>query len=509
VSQGTHDDHAEIHRQLSRIARGGAVNLIGAVVSALSSFAFVVVVTNNFDSATAGMLFSATSAFLILAGIAMLGTDAGLARFLLRSEVVGRSSDVRTCIRIARRPVVFTSVGLAIVAFAAADWLAPIIGLASDDGPTVLRLLAAVLPAAVLSDFSLSATRALGRMRTTVLVEKTSRALSQPLGAAIVAGLGGGLVWLAIAWGLPYVAVVLVSIYLLGRQLRDRQPVHRVRLARARVLSREFWKFTWPRGVARASQIALQRADIVIVAALLSPLDAAVYTAATRFVVLGQFGVQAVQQVLQPQLSRLLARQQQAVVRDIFQTSTAWSIALAWPLYVLTACAAPLYLEIFGFDYSAEGTVVVVVMALAMLLATAAGPVDTLLLMSGRSMLSLANNVAALVIDVALCFALIPAIGIAGAAVAWATAIVVKNALAFVQVRMAFDFGGLGAGSVRMCVANVVCFALPVLMLTLGPGLSWLGFALVASAGGVCYGYLIWRHRRLVRLAAFRSLRGA
>jgi O-antigen/teichoic acid export membrane protein len=507
VSQVAQDGTTETHRQLSRIARGGAVNMIGAVVSAGASFLFVVVVTNSFDSATAGMLFSATSAFLILAGIALLGTDAGLARFLLRSEVVGRPSDIRTCIRIARRPVVVASTMLAFLVLLSADWLAPVIGLNRDDGPTVLRLLALVLPAAVLSDFSLSATRALGRMRTTVLVEKIFRAVSQPVGAAIVAALGGGLIGLSIAWGIPYVAVVLVSIYLLGRQLRDRQAVKRVRLARTRALNTEFWTFTWPRAVARVSQISLQRADIVIVAALLSPSDAAFYTAATRFVVLGQFGVQAVQQVLQPWLSQLLAREQEAVVRDVFQTSTAWSIALAWPLYVLAACAAPLYLEIFGAEYTAGGIGVVVVMALAMLVATAAGPVDTMLLMSGRSILSLANNVAALLIDLVLCFVLIPAIGIAGAAIAWASAVVVKNGLAFAQVRTALGLSGFGAAALRMCAANFVCFALPVLGLTLGPGLSWPTFALVAAAGSICYVYLIWRHRDLVKLAAFRSLR--
>ncbi len=45
-------------------------------------------------------------------------------------------------------------------------------------------------------------------------------------------------------------------------------------------------------------QIAIQRADIIIVAALISPSAAAVYTAATRFVVLGQFSSMAIQRVL-------------------------------------------------------------------------------------------------------------------------------------------------------------------------------------------------------------------
>ncbi len=107
---------------------------------------------------------------------------------------------------------------------------------------------------------------------------------------------------------------------------------------------------------------------------------------------------------------------------------------MSWPLYLVTACAAPLYLQIFGSGYRADGVSVVVVMAIAMMLAMAAGPLDTLLLMAGGSTASLANTIVALVIDIGLCFILIPRWGILGAAVAWAASVVVRNALTFVQV---------------------------------------------------------------------------
>ena len=63
-----------------------------------------------------------------------------------------------------------------------------------------------------------------------------------------------------------------------------------------------------PRAIARVTQTALKRSDIVLVAALASPADAALYTAATRFIVLGQLFVQSVQQALSPHLSALFAR---------------------------------------------------------------------------------------------------------------------------------------------------------------------------------------------------------
>ena len=105
---------AASHSQLGRIARGGALNLVGSVVSAVSSFLLVVAVANYFDENTAGMLFAATSLFVILEALTGLGTDTGLARFLLRCEAQGRYGDVATVIRSALTPVAAISIGCAV-----------------------------------------------------------------------------------------------------------------------------------------------------------------------------------------------------------------------------------------------------------------------------------------------------------------------------------------------------------------------------------------------------------
>ena len=67
-------------------------------------------------------------------------------------------------------------------------------------------------------------------------------------------------------------------------------------------------------------------------------------------------------------------------------------MAVSWPLYVGVAAAPLVYLGVFGPEYADNGLAVVVVMSLAMMFAVATGPVDTLLLMSGRSALSLINS---------------------------------------------------------------------------------------------------------------------
>ena len=50
-------------RDLSRLARGGVVNLAGSLVNAIANFALVVVITRGFDLGTAGAFLEATAMF--------------------------------------------------------------------------------------------------------------------------------------------------------------------------------------------------------------------------------------------------------------------------------------------------------------------------------------------------------------------------------------------------------------------------------------------------------------
>ena len=73
----------------------------------------------------------------------------------------------------------------------------------------------------------------------------------------------------------------------------------------AQANARSFWLFTAPRGLANLAQNVLQSIDIVLVAAMLGAVEAAVYTAATRFLVIGQLGGVAISRASQAKFTEL------------------------------------------------------------------------------------------------------------------------------------------------------------------------------------------------------------
>ncbi|UUW90295.1 polysaccharide biosynthesis C-terminal domain-containing protein [Nocardioides sp. WV_118_6] len=486
-------------RHLRAVARGSAATLAGAVLSTLAGFGLVLVVTRSVTPDTAGRFFAVTAVFLVALAAAGLGTDTGLARFVLRDD---RPEAVRALVRTAAVPVLATAVLLALA-----------LGLWWPDA----RALMWALPLAAATDLCLAAVRAHALFRATVLIDRIVRPAVQIafVAVAILLHLPGA--GLAAAWGAAYAVSAVLALgslrHVVGRGRRGAG----AGAARddAVVGRRDYWRFTAPRAIARIAQVGVQRLDIVLVAWLLSPTDAAVYTVATRFVVFGQLANQAVSSVVQPRFTMILATEADdapALVSRVFGVSTCWSVLLAWPVYLAVAAAPAAYLGWFGASYTkGEAVVVAVVMAAGMLLAVASGPVDTLLLMTGRSGLSLANTLVALALDVGLCLLLVPRIGIAGAAVAWVIAVVVRCVLAVLQLRADIGLRLPVADLVLAAALPIGCVGVPVALLALVAGLSPIGWLVATAVAGLGYAAVVWRLRtRLavdVFVTGFRSRR--
>jgi O-antigen/teichoic acid export membrane protein len=490
--------------QLAKLARRGTASVVGAGFSALFGVLLVVCVTNGFSPTVAGTLFAATSAFLILEALALLGTDTGLVKWLPAQLASGRAADVPRTLVISAVPVAALSLCVAGVLYAAAPALAPhLVGTdAASTMELMLRVLAVVLPVSTLLAMALAATRGTGSMRPTVVVENIGRFGGQSLAVLVVSLAGGGALALTLGWSLPYVlGLAVAGVWL--RLLVARRTTQRDTPTPWPTLTREFWAYTAPRAIARVTQTALKRSDIVIVAALAGPADAALYTAATRFVVLGQLFVQSVQQALSPQLSALFARDETKAANSVFQAATRWSMLAAWPLYLVMAGFAQTLMVVFGDGYTVASDVVII-LSLSMLFATACGPVDSVLLMAGRSWLSLANNAAALAVNVALNLVLIPLYGIRGAAISWSVAILLRNLLPLIQVKRQLGMSPFTRPTVLVGAAATACFGsvgVLVALVDLPAGDA----VVILAIGLTAYLLVTWSMRASLGLDAFRS----
>ncbi|WP_343444394.1 MATE family efflux transporter [Micromonospora schwarzwaldensis] len=491
---------------LGGAARQGFANLLGVGLAAVAGFGLNIVIARGWSVREAGMFFAATSAFMIAASAARLGTDVGTVYFVSRQRTLDRRDQIRGTILAGLLPVLAVGALLG-----AAGWLAaPALARATmpEAGPgavTALRILLAFVPLAALNDYALAACRGFGQMRPLLTVERLGRTLVQFLAVAVAAWLGlSATVALPLAWVVPYLLAAVVALIWLGR-LVGRAGRQVARPTPVGEMVGPFWRFTGPRAISSVAAIVVQRLDIVLLSALRGPADAAIYTAATRFLALGQLSSVALSSSVQHRLAAAFARGDRADARQLYQAATGWLVLLSWPAYLIFAAFAAPMLSLFGAGYDG-GRRVVVLLALTMLVATGCGMVDMVLNMAGRTAWTFYNAMGGTVLNVVANLLLIPRHGILGAALAWTLSILVTNLVPLTQLWWSMRLHPFGAGTRAAMALAVVALGLPLGVATL-LGATPPVLALVTVAGVAAYLAGAWRWRRTLHLDALRSLR--
>jgi O-antigen/teichoic acid export membrane protein len=492
-------------------ARGGLANMAGSALAGGTGVAVTWIVARALGTEQAGAFFAATAAFVLAGGIGKLGTQTGLVYWPARLRATGRDHLLGACLRTGLLPV--TAVA---VAMAAGMWFgAPQIAHLTASGTphviaehtTGLQVLAVFLPLQALTDAMLTATRGYRTMRPTVLLDRLLRSTLQLL---LVGAVGVTALWMtaslpafALAWAAPYLPVAVLAAFALRRLFLEERPrAARSRRAERRGLRREFWRFTAPRALASVAQLALQRVDVLLVAALGGLAAAAVYAVAGRFVVLIQFANQGISQSIQPRLAEALAVGDRPAANRLYRTATGWLVLVTWPVSLLVMLFARVYLAAFGDGYPA-GAHVVMVLAAAMLVATGCGMVDMVLSMAGRTSWNLVNVLVALAVTVGLDVVLIPRFGALGAAIGLACAMVANNLLPLVQVGRIAGLHPFGAGTIAAVLLSLGCFGvLPwAVTATIGSSAVSLALALALALPAYCAG--CWTLRTHLALEAF------
>jgi O-antigen/teichoic acid export membrane protein len=496
-----------VRGELRGTARGGVLNLAGAACAAMLNFLLVVVVTQAFSKAEAGVFFAATSLFLVVVALGQVGTGTGMVYFLSRARALGAVGHLRGYVRTAAVPVLVLSIclGVTLVVFA------PQVAEVSTDGDpghlaAYLRTLGLFVPVACLTQLGLSATRGLQTMRPSALVDHMARPGLQLLLVAGVAWAAAPslLVW---AWLLPFLPASAL-VWLWWRRLHARllaRPGQQTDPSSPRGLRGTFWKFTGPRAPALFAQMAMQRLDIVLVAALGGPAEAAVYAAATRFLVLGQMGNQAIATAVQPRIGAALAHDGRVLASRLYGTSTAWLVLVTWPIYLTLAVFGPFLLGVFGEGYQ-RGSGALLLLSAAMLVATGCGMVDMVLNMAGRTSWTLANTVVALILMLGLDLWLIPELGLLGAAIGWSVSRTVANLVPLAVLGLVLrihPFGSPLAAAVGAALVSYGGVSVAGRVL-LGP--TWTGLLVAGTLATVCYLVLLVCLRRPLELAALTAL---
>ena len=372
---------------LRDVARGSALNLAGAVVSAVATIGVTLVITRHFSKPVAGAFFAATSLFVIVSVVAGLGAANGVVYFVARLRSLDDQGRIPAMLRAAIRPAACVAVLSAVLVAVAARPLAwgllgghPRPGVSVMSVANALRAMAIALPFAALLDTFLSVARGYRDMRPTVLIDRLGRSSGQLLGVTI-ATVAGSAALLAPLWAAAYVpAAIAALLWLRHSRRRERQRASTAASTWAAPQPRCGRRRRWRRGPpGHPDAVAARHRPGAPGVLAIHRATLARHHGAGRHPAPGHrtgrnharpFGSRhlhrchpvpggraagnaALSLAAQPRFTELFAVGARREANRIYQATTSWLVSVTWPIYLLAIVYGPQILTVFGRSYRA------------------------------------------------------------------------------------------------------------------------------------------------------------
>lgn len=437
---------------LSSLAKSAAIVFVGSVVGKVLSLIGQVLIVRSLTPTSFGHVALAYTVVSTAAGLALLGSDKGVARLMSAKQTVNSR---RRVLRAGYTFALIASFGVAIAIFIIRFRLATYLN--DDQLPTLLMAFLPFFIASNISRVSFSALRAYKRS----LEATVARDLGPRIGALFLFGLfalsGEAFLGAVAYWVTTPIIMVLLTGYYLHGELSLRRVINR--LPDQKIIS-ELWSFSWPLAVGSSFLLLLSNVDILMIGYFMQPQSVGLYRAIqplrqiTTFVVLG-FAF-----LFLPIATEYYEDDDLDALDRIYTVSTRWIVTATFPPVLLfTLFASDVIRTFFGGEYVPAAPALAVLTA-GLFLRAIVGLNGDMTKAINRTRIELYSVVPAVLINIALNYILIPKYGITGAAIGTVVGYGVYNLLELTAIYWAVEIHPFSINNIKPLV--------PTLLFTLG-----------------------------------------
>lgn len=251
------------------------------------------------------------------------------------------------------------------------------------------------------------------------------------------------------------VAAVAVA-FLVGALLLRRALPSQLRIAAPQFRTRAWLRASLPMMLISGVWMANNYMTTLIVGVVDGPRAAGVYTVVQKGAEVIVILLYATNMPLAPAVARLHARGDHEGLQHTTERMARATLWVSAPVALAFMLLPHLYLSVFGSGFQA-GATALVILAAGQLVNAAAGPSGNVLLMTGHERIAVRGVAAGLAANVVIAVILVPTMGVTGGAIAFASSLVLWNAVLVVMARrivgvnvtafrrLAIDSGGTAA----------------------------------------------------------------
>jgi O-antigen/teichoic acid export membrane protein len=413
-----------------RVTLNAIILFGGTVLGNLFAFLFQTIIAREFGAAVYGSFSLATSMLLIIATPSMLGFPGALVKFIGEKS---NESELSGVLRLGLAiPMCISLLGSAILYFAG-EPLSTIL-FQSNDAARFVRIFAFALPAVVLARLLGATLMGFERAEGRVITEEITR------GGVL---LGGSFIVIVIGYNMFSVAIVYVISYwaagIVGLAFLFKISNFNIR-ATPQYAPKELVYFSLPLLLSSQAGLISNWIDTILVG-VITKNDSLVGVYQSSFI-LGTTVLifwKAIGGSLYPNFSKLIGQNNGEELTEKYEKGTRWAVILTTaPTLYLSIFSQNSLSIIFGPEFGVGGFALAVIV-LGNLGGVIVGPGTEVVKSLGHGRIVLLTEVIGLISNILINIALIPFVGIVGAAAGTAFASIITNLSQFLWSRRHFS----------------------------------------------------------------------
>ena len=416
-----------LEQNVLTMAKGGSILAAGRLFEFGGRFIIAFLLARLLGAEQYGLYNLALSTATIVAGIAGLGLDSAMIRYVAilasKRDQAGVWGTLQVGIGGAVAMSVLMSAGLFVLAGPIAENL-----FGEPQLAALLQLFSVIVPFLALSDALVGVAHGFKKMSYTALAQNFVQLLVRVglIGSFAFIGLNAFLT--AVAFGLADVAASIVLIYLLNKNFPWRRPLNS-----ARYDIREIANYSLPLWLSGLLSKFRKNLQTILLGSLSSVTNVGIFTLVNRINLVGRVTYLSMVTSVKPVIAELYGRGELAQMGSLYQTATRWTFTLNLPLFLVMVLFPQTLLSIFGQSF-VGGAMALSVLACAELINAGTGICGSIIDMTGYTKIKFANSVLWIILSLSLNFLLIPGWGVLGAAMAATISMATINFLRVLEV---------------------------------------------------------------------------
>ena len=464
-------------------AKGGGISFAGRLFEYVVRFAFGILIARVVGVEQYGLYTLAITVSLIASNMAMLGLQTGMVRFLPPAIRMKDDQSIWEIIQVCVGIPVFFSLLLALGIYLLAS---PLASLLFHDPRMVplLRIVSLLIPLDALASMTYVITISFKQPKYSVITNNIISPLLKLLLAAGFLAVGLSTKGVLLAQIISTAIALVVLIYYVNSLFS----LKRVQGSSKR-LTWKLLSYSLPVHMGWMVNTLRSTFSTLILGFLGLAIGVGVYTAASRFSLIGQMFYLSIGNISTPIIADLHSHGETSQMKAYYQTTTRWLLLFNLPVFLTSFLFAKQLLWIFGDDFT-TGATSMMILAVGTLAYTSTGVGANILDMTDHPKVNTANAVVMVFITIILNILFVPKWEVVGAAIASAISTVLINIVCLVEVwvllkMQPYDrslFKPLAAGVAASLVAILINYFLDfpeLIQLIVGGGMLWIVYALV------------------------------